>query len=180
MDQKTLTFIITGIAAAVYIVQLVSIPFRTKKLLAVSGKVLMALPNAVPFRLIAIFAVCALLIFIVPLRNFALYIQVVFLIASLLGEKIAVQEASGLAHAGVYENMVIFGANAILFSDIESLPTLSYENDPETVGVDKTSIRVILKNGSEVLLSFNDESLRSEVVKLIVAQEKRLGNHYSE
>ena len=54
------------------------------------------------------------------------------------------------------------------------LPTLAYENDEDTTGVDKRFLKVILKNGKQVEFGFSDEETRNKVVQTLLSAEPRL------
>ncbi len=174
MDIKLLTPILTAAAFALYVFIIISIPVKSKKIMSGSGKLLMPLTNGVQIRVIAIFAVCALVMGIVPFTRFQLYIQVIFLLTGLLGCNMAAKEACGLGHAGVYERQIIWGTYWVLYDDIEILPTLSYEDDPETLGVDKQNLQIIKKDGSQIVIVFTDKEERAKAVELILKNEPRL------
>ena len=117
---------------------------------------------------VAIAVAAFILILIVPLRNYGWFVNIVLLGVALVATEIAARDASGSGKAGIYENMLISGTNAILWAEILSLPTLAYENDPETTQVDFKTLRIILKNGSENQILFESEEERKEAVDLIL------------
>jgi len=165
----TLTYAIVGISGLVLIGIIASIPFRTKKALNNAGKLLHPLTNGVPIKVVGLFILSALILVVIPMRNFAVYIQVIFVLVSLISARMAAQEAAGLGHAGIYENVIISSMAVLPFDDILSIPTLSYEDDPETAGVDKTTIELIRKsNAATVLLTFENEEKRQEALKTIL------------
>lgn len=169
MNEKTITIIIVAVAAAIYFAILASIPFRAKKALADTGKLLLPMKNGMPLKVICIFLLAALIIAVIPMRHFAFYLQVIFALAALVAARMGAQEAAGIGHAGIYENTIISGTYVVPFDDILAIPTLAYEDDPETVNVDKKTIEIIRKStAATVILIFDDEEKRSEAVKTIL------------
>ena len=161
-------FSMLGIALLGYIGILCSIPHRRKKIFAQAGACVKPLKVASSKKWVAIAVAGFILILVVPLRNYSWFVNIVLLGAALFATEIAAREASGCGKAGIYENMLISGTNAVLWSDILSLPTLAYENDPETTQVDFKTLRVILNNGQENQILFASEEERKEAVELIL------------
>ena len=122
-------FVFPGIAALVFAGLLISIPFRRKRMLSRAGNIVLKLSNDFPIRQILIFVLCAALIVILPLREFAFYLEIIFLLVGLIGAEMSVRAASSYGINGVYENMVIYDTYAIPFDDIGCLPTVVYEDD---------------------------------------------------
>lgn len=169
MTDKTITFIIVGTALAVLIAIIATIPFRKKKVLENAGKLLLPLQNGVSYKIVALFMLSILILAVLPMRNFALHIQIVFALVSLFAATMASKEAIGLGKAGIYENLIISGTYIVDFDDILSLPTIAYEDDPKTYGVDKTTLEIIRKkDAATVLLLFENEEKRKEAVEMIL------------
>ena len=167
MNQNLLyTFVL--FSGIVFVAQIVSIPFRKKSISKKGGSLLMPLENGSIVRVITIFVICALIIVLVPLRNFALWISAVLIFCALLGENFAVKDLCALGKAGIYENMIVTGPNVVYFDDIFSFPTLAYENDPETSMVDKQYLQVMRKNNSTVTLIFESEEKREAALRKIL------------
>lgn len=155
-------------ALLAYIGILSSIPHRRKKIFAQAGTCLLQLNVASSKKWVAIAVAAFILILIVPLRNFSWFVNLVLLGAALFAAEIAAREASGCGKAGIYENMLISGTDAVLWTDIYSLPTLAYENDPETTQVDFKTLRVILNKGTEIQILFSSEEERKTAVEKIL------------
>jgi len=169
MTEKTITILIVALGAAAYLGILLSIPFRTKKAMADAGKMLLPLKNGLPFKVVCLFLLAALIIAVIPMRNFAFYIQAIFVLAALMAARMGAQEAAGIGHAGIYENTIISGTYVVRFDDILAIPTLAYEDDPDTVNVDKTTIEIIRKSDAQtVVLIFESEEKRQEAVQTIL------------
>lgn len=152
-----------------------TIPLRTRRILSKSGKMILPLENGVPVKVIGMFILSGLIIAIIPMRNFAPYIQVVIALAALLAAWMAAKEASGLGKAGIYEDAIIWGTEFIPMDDILSIPTLAYENDPETVGVDMTAIEIIRKSSAAtVTLTLGTEEKRAETLSAILRRRPDL------
>ncbi|MCR4823650.1 MAG: hypothetical protein K5873_12355 [Treponema sp.] len=167
-------FSMLGAALLAYIGILASIPYRRKKIIKQAGNCLMPLKKASSKKWIAIAVMAFILILIVPLRNFGWMVNIVLLGAALFASELAAREAGGAGKAGIYEHMLISGTEALLWSDILSLPTLAYEDDPETTQVDFTTLRVITNKGSELVIMFDSEEERKAAVQLILKIEARL------
>ncbi len=161
-------FSLLALALVAYVAVLVSIPIRRRRLLSTAGALLMPLSAKASKKWVVIAVVAFLILLVVPLRNFGLLLNAIILAAAVLGAEIAAREASGCGHAGIYENVLISGTSAIFWKDIAALPTLAYEDDPDTTQVDKTTLRVLLEDGSEQLVLFADEEERRAAVAKIL------------
>lgn len=171
MNYKLLILILGG---ALYAALLVSFFVRRKFVALNAGKLLLKLPGNVPLKDIMILIVAAAMIAAIALRNFDLYIDAIFAAAALLAEEIAIREMMVSNNAGVYEKKILYGSYSIFYDEIEMFPTLAYENDADTTGVDKRFLKAILKNGKQVEFGFADEDTRNKVVKTILLAEPRL------
>ena len=161
-------------ALLAYIGILCTIPHRRKNISVRAGACLLPLKASASKKWIAIAVTGFILLLVVPLRNYGWFVNIVLLATALLATEIAAREAGGCGKAGIYQNMLISGTNAILWSDILSLPTLAYENDPETTQVDFKILRVILKDGRENQILFENEEERNKAVEEILRLEPRL------
>lgn len=123
---------------------------------------------------LAIAVAAFILLLVVPLRNYSWFVNIVLLATALVATEIAAREASGCGKAGIYENMLISGTAALLWNDILSLPTLAYENDPETTQVDFKTLRIITNKGSEIQILFSSEEERKTAVETILKLVPRL------
>lgn len=172
IQKITLGFSIAG--WCIFAGMLVSIPFRTKKLKSECGGLKMTLKSDFPLRSFLTFAVCALLLGVIPFRPFQPYISAIFILTALLGTGIASKQVVNSGINGIYEKMIISDTTALKFDDILSLPTLSYENQEETTGVDFRLLEVLQKNGSKITLVFPDEQVRTKALDVILEQCPRL------
>ena len=174
MDSTKITLIMTVACAAVYVFMVASIPLKIKKLKKESGELLLKLSGGSARKAIGVLVFGALLIAVVPLRSFPVYLSAVFLGAALIAANMAVNETANSRLNGVYSNMIISQSQAIKYDDIESLPTLAYENDEDTTMVDFTSLEILLKDGRKTQLVFADETERSQAVDAVLSVCKRL------
>ena len=163
-----------GTALVLYIAILCTIPHRRKKIFVQAGKCLMKLKVASSKKWLAIAVAAFILLLVVPLRNYSWFVNIVLLATALVATEIAAREASGCGKAGIYENMLISGTAALLWNDILSLPTLAYENDPETTQVDFKTLRIITNKGSEIQILFSSEEERKTAVETILKLVPRL------
>ena len=166
--EQILYFSMLGVALLGYIAILCTIPHRRKKIFSQAGACVMSLKVAPSKKWVAIAVLAFILIAIVPLRNFGWFINIVLLGAALFATELAAREAAGTGKAGIYENMLISGTNAVLWNEILSLPTLAYENDEETTQVDFKALRVLTKNGAEQIIYFENEEERAKAVETIL------------
>lgn len=172
IQKITLGFSIAG--WCVFAGMLISIPFRTKKLKSECGQLKMPLKSDFPLRSFLTFAICGLLLGVIPFRTFAPYISGIFILTALLGTAIASKQVVNSGLNGIFEKMIISDTTALKYDDILSLPTLSYENQEETVNVDFRLLEVLLKNGSKITLVFPDQQVRTEALEVILKQCPRL------
>lgn len=171
MNYKLIISILGGVA---YLILFASFFVRRKYVTLNAGKLLLKLPGNVSAKDIVIFIFAAAMIAAILLRNFALYLDVMFVAIALLAEEIAIRDLMVSNNAGVYEKKILFGTYSFFYDEIEMFPTLAYEDDPETTNVDKRFLKVILKNGKQVDFGFNDENLRNQVVQTVLSVEPRL------
>ena len=174
--EKTMSpvIILTVIAAVIYAGILISIPFRVKKIVNRIGELKIRLESVSVIRIAVIFIVCAGLLSVVPLRSFPTYIAAIFLGVALLGAYIASNEALSVNRAGIYQNGLIFGTEALLYDKIEALPTLAYEKDSETTMVDYSVLQILKKDGGKAELIFSSPDKREEALSAILEACPRL------
>jgi hypothetical protein len=173
-ENMTEKIIIAAISYAVYIAIWISIPIRSKKMMADSGAKVMDLKVASSKRWILIMAVCAVIIGLIFIRNLGTFMNVIVCLCALLAAWMSANAGSSYKYDGVYENMIVAGSNHIRYDNIDMLPTLSYENDPETIGVSKITLKVSVKKGSDMTLLFFDQEERDAAVAKILELVTRL------
>lgn len=170
MNASLSSIVMAAAGAAVYAGILISIPLRAKKLMHGCGEKILDIPTEPSTaRHILIFIICALLIAVIPLRNFASYLNIIFIGTALFGTEITAREAILSRKNGIYANKIISGTYAIDYEQIEALPTLAYEDDPETTNVDRSALQIILKSGARLQLTFTTKELREDAVKAILS-----------
>lgn len=175
MTTKAIIYLsMLAVAFIGYVAILASIPVRRKRTLAAAGERRMSLNVASSRKWVAIAIVAALVLFAVPLRNFGLMVSAIMLGGALLAAEIAARTAVGCGHAGIYERMLISGTSAVRWDDVVALPTLAYEDDPDTTQVDKRTLRVLIEDGTEQLIVFTSEEERAQAVAEILALVPRL------
>ncbi|MCH5289056.1 MAG: hypothetical protein J1E32_03985 [Treponema sp.] len=172
--MNMITVGLCGAAVVAYMVILGSIPARTQKLRRQAGNLLLPLKgtSSAKWILIAVFALAVIVL--VPFRDMGLFVDAVLLLTALIAAELAAREAAARGMAGVYSDAIVHGTQTIYFSAIESLPTLAYEEDPDSTGNYKTSLSVILRDGRETTLVFADEHERAAAVRTILGCLPRL------
>ena len=172
--MNMMTLGLCGAAVVAYALIMGSIPLRTQKLRQQAGRLLQPLKNtsSAKWILIAVFALAV--IALVPFRDMGLFVNVVLLLTALIAAELAAREAATRGMTGVYSDAIVFGTQTIYFTAIESLPTLAYEADPDSTGNYKTSLSVILRDGTETTLVFADERDRAAAVRTILDCVPRL------
>jgi len=166
MEYKFLISIVGGIA---YLGLLASFFVRRKFVVLNAGKLLLKLPGNVSAKDFVIMIFAAAMIGAICLRNFALYLDVMFVLVALIAGEIAVRDLMISNNAGVYEKKILYGTYSYFYDEIELFPTLSYEDDDETTGVDKRFLKAVLKNGKQVDFGFPTEELRNQAVQAILS-----------
>ena len=172
MNMMTIGLCAVGLLG--YAAILISIPFRTKKLRENVGTQYLALKqtSSAKWILIAVFA--AAIICVLPLRDMGLFVDAVLVGTALIATEIAAREGANRGLAGVYKDAIVVGTQTVYFVSIESLPTLAYENDPDSTGSYKTTLTIIQRNGNESTLIFADEEDRANAVQTILDLVPRL------
>lgn len=175
MNARLFSIVVAAAAAAAYVAIAATIPYRRRRAAERSGELLHKIPDATTkFRTAAIFALCAAIIALTPMQNFQPFVRVIMAAAALLGARSAAAEAVAFGRSGIYRNAVVCGAASFRPDEIISLPTLAYEDDPETVGVDRTQIQVILQSGRKISLPFPNENERGEALAAILSLRPEL------
>ena len=172
--MNTQTLILCGIAFFAYLVIMISIPFRTKKIRQQAGQLILPLKNSTSAKWIFIAVIAVALIWVIPFRDMGLFVNVILLFVALIAAEMAAREGANRGLAGVYKDAIVLGTQTVYIMNIESLPTLAYENDPESTGDYKTSLSIIQRNGTETTLVFADESDRANAVKTVLDIAPRL------
>ena len=103
-----------------------------------------------------------------------LFVNAILIGTALIATEIAAREGANRGMAGVYKDAIVLGTQIIYFVNIEALPTLAYENDPENTGNYKTTLSVVQRNGNETTLIFADEEDRKKAVETILDLVPRL------
>ena len=172
--EQILYFSMLALSLFSYIVILCTIPFRRKKILREAGKLILPLNVKSSKKWIAIAVATFILLLVVPLRNYSWFVNIVLLLTALVATEISAREASGSGKGGIYEKMLISGTSAVFWSEVYSLPTLSYENDEETTQVDFKTLRVLMNDGRENLILFSNEEERKLALETILKLVPRL------
>jgi len=172
--MNAVTIGLCAVAFVGYLVILGSIPLRTKKLQKNAGERCLVLKNTSSAKWILIALIAAVIIGILPFRDMGLFVDAVMLGVALIATEIAAREAANRGMAGVYTKAIVAGGQTVYFMNIESLPTLAYENDPDSDGNYKTSLNIIQRNGNETTLVFYDEEDRENAVQTILELVPRL------
>lgn len=168
MAEHQVPVVLSCVAGVVFVAQIVLIPFRKRRLARSAGRLVMPLENTSPAHVCAAFVLCAAIVALTPFRDFSPLVRAVLLLCALFGERFAANEALALGRAGVYENAIVSGTNAVFFDDIFSLPTLAYEDDPDTTMVDRQTLQIMKKNKSTVTLVFGSEKTRAEALAAVL------------
>ncbi|WP_147615211.1 hypothetical protein [Treponema pectinovorum] len=168
--MENLKIFITVVAYCIFAFLILRIPFEIKRLKKECGKIKMELKSDFPIRSYAIFAVCAALIGIIPFRNFALYISVVFICTALIATALASRQVANSKMNGIFENMIISDTTAIKYEQILCLPTLAYEKDEDTSQVDFRLLEILPKKGSKITLVFPNEETRNKALDAILKE----------
>ncbi len=169
MNEKIFSIALFFGAMTVFLGFVCSIPWRKKRILNRAGKLLFSLPSESASKTVAIFFVSAIIIALVPFQRFQPFAQAILCFAAIFGSRFATNQAISLKRCGIYENALIYSGEILWISDIYSLPTISYENQKETVGVDKTQLEMILKSGRKISLAFSDEKTRATALDSILS-----------
>lgn len=177
MNARIFALAVAGAAAAAYVVIAATIPYRRRRAAERSGELLLKIPDSTTkVRTAAIFALCAAVIVLTPTQSFRPFVRVILAAAALLGARSAAAEAVAFGRSGIYRNAVVCGATSFRPDEILSLPTVAYEDDPGTVGVDRTQIQVILRSGRKLALAFPDEAERNAALSALLSLRPDLGN----
>ncbi len=166
-------YIVSIVAGLIFLGIAASIPFRRNKIKASSGEMIMPLASS-SVIMFAGFFICAAVIAVLPFRNFAPYLYVVLAAVADIASEIAAREAASFRLTGLYQNSIIWGIYNIPYGEIYSLPTISYENDEDTVGVDFNYLDIILTNNKQIQMFFKDRAQRDEALKVILQKRPDL------
>lgn len=166
--MNTITIGLCAAGLVCYAAILISIPVRTKKLRQNAGEQCLALKNTSGAKWILIALFAAAIICVLPFRDMGFFVDAVMIGAALIATELASREAANRGMAGVYREAIVVGTQIVYFKNIESLPTLAYENDPDSDGDYKTSLKIIQRDGKEIMLVFADEEDRANAVETLL------------
>lgn len=129
MNRETLQSIITICAICIYIVILITTPFRGKYIQKKAGKQILAVHNkpvALPIFIIVLSGALIILLSIKKLEP--LYTGIISVVA-ILGAAFGTEEAALHNKCGVYENGLIGEGHFLPLKEIYAIPELSYTEE---------------------------------------------------
>lgn len=177
--MKTFILIFSIIALSAMLLILATLPLRIKKLSKKMGTCLLPLSRKKSMLFVAVLCFAPLMIIFQWFREFAPYIHVILSLTAVLAVEIAIRERVYDARSGVYENALIADGRLLLKDDIIALPTLEYENDPDSYeetedGIPsyndpnyKKVLKIVTDKSGVIFVGFETEEERNQVVEII-------------
>lgn len=142
-----------------------SIPVRQKNLSCL-GKCISPLRRGNPTKIIAMFFLCLLVIFVTLIRRMNFLGICVICAAAVLGFEIAVRNFVLLRNSGIYQNGIYLQHPFILYKNIKSIPALLWEDADLS---EKLDYQFVLNNTADVTIIFQDK----EEAELVLNQIKK-------
>jgi hypothetical protein len=166
--------VLCGVSFCIYAYLLLSLPRRIKKSAAAAGSCVLKLKGINSKRWILIVILTAVLIALTALISLGLFVDCIICMCALLATELSVREAVSMNRAGIYEHMIISGSHAVPYDTVKILPTLAYEDDPDTTDVNKSTLKIITTDGASSVLIFSSEQERAAAVKTMLELVPRL------
>ena len=130
-----------------------SIPKRQKNLSCL-GECIRPLHRGNSAKLIAMFFLCLLVIFVTLIRRMNFLGICVICAAAVLGFEIAVRNFILLRNSGIYQNGIYLQHPFILYKDIKSIPALLWEDADLS---EKLDYQFVLNNSADVTIVFQNK-----------------------
>lgn len=185
LTSMDISLIIRLISYTVLLVLAVTYPLRSKKLLSKCGNLVVELPRKKSNKLVLVFILAILMVVIQRFRSFEIYIHIILSLCAILGLEIVMRDAVCRKLNGVYENALIVDSRFLLFSSIAALPTLEYENDPDSTDYEDSfaqdaaetaakTLQIVTNNAGAIFVGFDSAEDRDKAVAAILEKEERL------
>jgi len=168
-------YICAIVAAVCFAGVTASVPFRRKFIKKNAGNMVLPLASS-SFKIFGVYIICAAILAVMPFTTYSWYVNLILNAAAVVGAEISARECKSYRITGLYNNAIVWGIYYIPYEQIYSLPTVDYENQKETVGVDFNYLMIMLKNGKEVQMYFGDKDLRKQALKIILQKRPELKN----
>jgi hypothetical protein len=143
------------------------------------GTCLLPLSRKKSMLFIAVLCFAPLMIVFQWFRDFQPYIHIILSLTAVLAIEIVIREQVYDARSGVYENALIVDGRLLLKDDIMALPTLEYENDPESFDESeddspsltdpayKKALKIVTNKSGVIFVGFESEEERNQAVEII-------------
>lgn len=177
--MKTFIFYFSIAALASMFLLLATLPLRIKKLTKKMGTCLLPLSRKKSMLFIAVLCFAPLMIVFQWFRDFQPYIHIILSLTAVLAIEIVIREQVYDARSGVYENALIVDGRLLLKDDIMALPTLEYENYPESFDESeeaspsltdpayKKALKIVTNKSGVIFVGFESEEERNQAVEII-------------
>ena len=177
--MKTFIFYFSIVALVAMVLILATLPLRIKKLTKKMGTCLLPLSRKKSMLFVAVLCFAPLMIIFQWFREFQPYIHIILSATAVLAIEIVIREQVYDARSGVYENALIVDGRLLLKEDIIALPTLEYENDPETFDESedgtpslsdpayKKALKIVTDKNGVIFVGFESEEERNKTVEII-------------
>lgn len=155
------------ISFCAYAAILISMPFRTKKILKKAGNVVVQAKRKQLVLPVIVIVCCAALIFLLLIRDFGIMTNFVICLVAILGVSMGSAEASLNNCSGVYENGLIGGGHYLPFAEIAAIPSLSGRDAPS--GTDSSNVLHVTTNKKgSVSFIYADEAECAAVLEAVL------------
>ena len=142
-----------------------TIPARQKKLSCL-GECIKPLRRKKSTKIIALFFVCLLVIFVTLFRKMNFLGVCAICAASALAFEIAIRNFLVFKYSGIYQNGLYLQHPFILYKEIKSIPALLWEDSDLS---EKLDFQFVMKNSNDVTIIFQDK----EEAEFVLAQIKK-------
>lgn len=162
--------IIRYIAYLLYILVVVSWPFRKKKTEKELGNKILDTSKKTTFFTWGVIVLAPLLIILQRFKQFDLIVGIILSCTAILAAEVVLRERSYKQIAGVYEKGIIVDGRYIPFAEIITIPSLAYETSS---GYENT-LKLVTEKSGEIYVGFTSKEELDSVTKAILCQEPRL------
>ncbi|MCF0242434.1 MAG: hypothetical protein HUK25_07335 [Treponema sp.] len=164
--MKNYKLILLIITLTALLVDIGSLKFRSKKILAQAGALKMELKSKVKILFIVIYLFCFALPVVMFFKDFNILYSITFCLVAVLGCEVTTKDCAMLGKNGIYENCIIQGEIIIFYDDIVSFPILELPEEEQT-SYDHSILVVASRLKGNVNVIFQSEEECSAATKLI-------------
>lgn len=191
-STMTISLYIRILGLVLIAADLISMPFRKKKVDRQAGECVLPLTRTKSTMFVAVLCMAPLMVVLQWLREFGLFIDVILTATAVLAVEVVIRERILTMKSGVYKNALIVDGRLILKSSLMAVPELDYddeeteddsdeEDSDEEVDVSekarkqreqeedlyRRSVKIVTREAGELYVGFASETEKKQALELV-------------